>query len=480
MLTSMRLKNFKCWEDTGEVELSRITMLFGANSSGKSSIIQALLLLKQSANSRNKKQILNFGSDDDPVRLGSFDNVIFSGDIRNSLEFQLEWEPIHFSEIEIKEELYKIEHLKFKNKISSEPYTTKQGHTFGGIRLNNFTYSFHSLDAQPISIGMESIGVRYLNRMIDEGFGLEVVNTKSNLSQSDLTLDDPNYFFSFPEKLRTQYQNTDALFGLEYDLNVQLDNILYLGPLRSEPKHYYSWTPDQGNITDIGFHGENAIHVLLANKYRLSAMQFLTSDNDGEYNTRRLQAAEVTVASWLEKLGLIESFEIIKQLDNLYSVDVQTRGSKYKTSLSNVGFGISQILPVLVLCATAAPGSTLLLEEPEMHLHPKAQSALADIFIDAIKFNTIQIIVESHSEHLLTRLQRRMAEGELSETGISYERVRTYFCEQNPSKSILKPLELNEFGYIKNWPEDFFGDELAERSAMLDAMIARKQTANAK
>jgi predicted ATPase len=108
--------------------------------------------------------------------------------------------------------------------------------------------------------------------------------------------------------------------------------------------------------------------------------------------------------------------------------------------ITDVGFGVSQILPVITLCYYVPRGSILLIEQPEIHLHPKVQAGLADVFIDAIKTRDIQIILESHSEHLLRRLQRRMAEGAFESKSASL-----YFCETGTGESVLKKLDLDLF-----------------------------------
>ena len=131
--------------------------------------------------------------------------------------------------------------------------------------------------------------------------------------------------------------------------------------------------------------------------------------------------------------------------------------------LPDVGFGISQVLPVLVQCFYAPPGSIILMEQPEIHLHPSAQSALADVMIDAIKSRenysdrNIQLIIETHSEHFLRRLQRRIAEEKISQ-----DEVSAYFAKISGAQPILEPLEIDLFGNIRNWPEHFFGDEMGD------------------
>ena len=99
-----------------------------------------------------------------------------------------------------------------------------------------------------------------------------------------------------------------------------------------------------------------------------------------------------------------------------------------------------------------------------MHLHPRVQSELADVFIDIAFARQIQIIFESHSEHMLTRLQRRVAE-----QAISPEDVALYFCENDGKESSISQLQLDKCGSIANWPEDFFGDAMGETAAIVSA-----------
>jgi len=115
------------------------------------------------------------------------------------------------------------------------------------------------------------------------------------------------------------------------------------------------------------------------------------------------------------------------------------------------------------------------MEQPEIHLHPQVQSELADVFISAIKARengkerNVQLIVESHSEHFLNRLQRRIAEGELAP-----DDVAIYFCRRSGVSAELEPLRLNLYGEIENWPDNFFGDEMADISARTVAAMHRK------
>ena len=135
-------------------------------------------------------------------------------------------------------------------------------------------------------------------------------------------------------------------------------------------------------------------------------------------------------------------------------------------TLVDMGYGLSQFLPVLVLCYYAPEGSTLILEQPGIHLHPMVQSQLADLLIEVVNERKLQILVESHSEHLLTRLQRRIAEKQIDQNNVAL-----YFCRNNEGVSTIEKLDVDESGDIKNWPENFFGDVMGDMFAMTDKQV---------
>ena len=126
---------------------------------------------------------------------------------------------------------------------------------------------------------------------------------------------------------------------------------------------------------------------------------------------------------------------------------------------------------MLALCFYVPTGSTVLLEQPDIHLHPMAQSGLADVFIDVWEKRQVQVLVESHSEHLLQRWQRRIAEERFSQSEVSL-----LFCSPENGHSVMTPLQVDPYGSIKNWPEHFFGDQFGEIVARSEAMITRKRS----
>jgi hypothetical protein len=270
--------------------------------------------------------------------------------------------------------------------------------------------------------------------------------------------------YAFPDQVRTYYQNAQFLSDLEAAYEAAIDTIFYLGPLREYPQRDYLWA--RSRPTDVGQRGEKAIDAILA-----------ATEADRRLNLKwkaRLLPFQAMVAYWLRHLGLIRNFTVqeIAEGSNRWQAKLVTRDGASEVLLTDVGFGVSQVLPVITLLLYVPEGSTVLLEQPEIHLHPLAQANLADVLVYAATHRRIQIILESHSEHLLLRLQRRMAE-----EAISADSVKLYFCDTERSKSILTPLGLDLLGQIENWPPNFMGDAFGETAAAERARLRRLRAA---
>jgi len=131
---------------------------------------------------------------------------------------------------------------------------------------------------------------------------------------------------------------------------------------------------------------------------------------------------------------------------------------------------------VLVECFYAPANSIILMEQPEIHLHPRAQAFLADVMIDVINARedgqdrNIQLIIETHSEHFLRRLQRRIAED-----AVNKEQVAAYFADVSKTPARLEELRLDIFGNIENWPKDFFGDEMEDITEQSRAALQKRR-----
>lgn len=450
MLIELRIQNFKSWADTGEMRLAPITGLFGANSSGKTSILQFLLLLKQTVENTDPSRVLYFGGERSLVDLRSFFDVIHQHETSNDLDFSFHWGG---------EGILDPNSIYFNAKIGLDEY--QEPHN-SALLLKLFKYT-----VKDFVFGVEKTSQKVIRdgntisprsyRFLTEGFA-----RAPNLFPPEQPLyTSPGRFYGFPRDILPDAPRIIGNFIMLDDLVVKLEKLFerlfYLGPLREFPKPIYAWGGE--SLRDVGTRGEYAIPALLASKL--------------QKNGTRGETVEEHVARWLKKMHLIHDFSLKPLGENRreYEVRIQQHPGSAEVLLTDVGFGVSQLLPVLVLCYYVPEGSILLLEQPEIHLHPSVQADLADVFIEVAKTRNLQIILESHSEHLLRRLQRRIAENEK----ISSDQTALYFCEMKEGVSQLMPLHLDEYGNINNWPRDFFGDEMGDLVALTDAAMKRMQ-----
>lgn len=395
MLKKLRIKNFKSWKDTGVIDVAPITMFFGGNSSGKTSLLQFLLMLKQTAEARNYSgQVLNF---DGIVNLGNFKDVVRDHENKNSIDFL--------------------------------------------ISASQRAFSRYSCEEISASIAEEK------KSLIIKEFYAKL--PKKDKKREDLINSE------MQKKIKSEDEKDKVLrsirwSGLISDLTMFID---YIGPLRNFPERHYQW---KNNFpSEVGKRGEFTIQTIIASNLK-----------NGDL--------EKKIASALKKMGLIESFRvnpISKNRDDYYEVKVKKTKFSAEVLLPDVGFGVSQILPIITALFQSSEGTTLILEQPEIHLHPKAQIELADVIIDAVKERKIQVIIESHSEHFLTRIQTRIAD----ET-ISKKFAKLYFCKNEEGFSELEELKLNDSGDIENWPENFFGNQLEESANRVLSYLEKKKS----
>ena len=464
MIKNLRLVNFKSWEDTKDIKLSSLSGFFGTNSSGKTSLIQSLLLLKQTVESSDRKLTLDFGkAESSIVELGSFSDTIFKREDSRPLEFHLNWDLMNVLKISNpenpKETLFEDNEMGFSAIIDKTngdaPIVKEMNYVF-----NKGSFSFNRRSVKP--------RVQYLLESQKSDFSFKITPGRKWYSFA------PTKFYGFPDVVKFHYQNAGFLSDFQLELEQLFSRIFYLGPLRDYPKREYTWSGEQP--TDMGRRGERAIDAILVSDSR----GYKISRGKG----KKQWSLSQFVAYWLKELELIHSFNIkpLVEGSNYYRVWVQKTPESSEVLLTDVGFGVSQILPVITLCYYVPEGSTILIEQPEIHLHPKVQAGLADVFIHATKTRNIQIILESHSEHLLKRLQRRTAEFGLNgnEYSINNNNINLYFCETLKGSSAITALKLDTFGNILNYPPNFFGDDFGEIAAMTKAQIERQKPSTTK
>lgn len=448
MLTDLTLSQFKSWEKV-ELRLAPFTGLFGSNSSGKSSIIQAILMMKQTVESPDRAQVLNLGDEKGMTQLGTFRDVVHKHTDSELLGIEFSWRLLKSLRIQNPEKkndiLLEGNELDYRAEVgataSGQPYVSRMEYRFDGstFSLNLDGKSNYELLSEP------------------EG-RIELKRNRGRVWK----LPPPVKCYGFPDQVKAYFQNAGFLSDFELAFEELFGRTYYLGPLRESPKRQYTWAG--GQPADMGQRGEKVVDALLASAQRPEKVSL------GPH--RKKLTLQEMVAHWLQELGLISTFSVhpISKGSGIYRVVVKKSQTAPEVAITDVGFGVSQVLPALALCYYVPKGSIIILEQPEIHLHPSVQAGLADVFINAIKTRGIQIIVESHSEHLLRRLQRRIAEESFSQNDTAL-----YFCSMINGRSTLQPLQIDMFGGISNWPEDFFGDEFGEIAATERAILKRTQ-----
>jgi predicted ATPase len=211
------------------------------------------------------------------------------------------------------------------------------------------------------------------------------------------------------------------------------DGINYVSPLRAHPKRYYFLDKAKMNVYLDTLDGDAIAEIL--------------KDNAG---------LKSQVNTWLNKFNLKVNVEHLEDIIHR----LQVNQNSLDLDITDVGFGISQVLPVIIQGFLSHKGSITLIEQPEIHLHPKMQADLADLFIEIVSSRSSNpskyLVIETHSEYLLKRLRRR-----ISEKHISSENVAIYLIDPDNSAqgAVIKELKIEEKGQFA-WPVDFYGGEL--------------------
>ena len=440
MITHIKMQNFKSWQDSKKVELAPLTGFFGTNSSGKSSLLQMLLLLKQTVGHSNPREIVFFGDANSLVNLGSFDEVIHGHNSEESLTLEFG--------------------CKFKEPFKIGVYGKKPDGLVGDVLVLIDNFTFNTVIHE---VGMDPLIDRF--RYSFESCEIPEVEWKrGSLRHTDLLGQQNSQQISTMNCYGGPYQGQPhrLLRPLSFAFEKLFSDVYYLGPTRVDSQRRYSW--NGGHPHHIRQWGNQTVDALLSARVR--KLKTLHQEEEVPIEDR--------VSHWLQEMELAHSFSLdwASQGSKEYEVRIQKTPSSPSVTLVDMGYGLSQFLPALVLCYYAPVGSTLILEQPGIHLHPKAQADLADLLIEVVNKRNLQILVESHSEHLLTRLQLGIAEQK-----ITADETSLYFCENENGVSNIKPLEIDDLGNIKNWPKNFFGDVRGDLVKMTREQMKRQEKA---
>jgi predicted ATPase len=395
-LTEISVSGFKSFVEETRIHLGSLTILAGGNSSGKSSIMQPLLLMKQTIEAPYDPGALLL---DGP-------NINFSSG----------------------EQFIPIAHhlLDRPAVIAVELGIDSHIESRAGFMRSTFTWSIEkgiAIKSQRCRSQVFKVDITLLPEMTSEE-----ISQASPFYQRDMA----------PEQLRLVRERC-FLKVVEYDLsNPRYTGILramiHVRGLRGNPERIYKTAAISSSVFIGQF--ENYVASII-NKFQ-------------KENPEQL----IKIQEALKKLGLTD----IVQTQRLNDTQIELRVGRVlgqadptdTVNIADVGLGVSQVLPVIVALLVAEPGQLVYIEQPEIHLHPLAQIALSEIFADAAN-RGVRVVVETHSELFLLGIQSLVAEGKLDP-----KEVKLHWFTRNPDgSSKVTSAELDTAGAFGDWPQDF-------------------------
>ncbi|HAG83221.1 MAG TPA: hypothetical protein DCL61_19270 [Cyanobacteria bacterium UBA12227] len=429
-ITRISVQGFKSLYNECSIEIRPLTILAGGNSSGKSSIMQPLLLMKQTLEATY-----------DPGAL-----LLNGANVKFSLLEQL------FSNCGIN----KCADI-FSVRIEKNSQIINQHSPFIEVRFKRNT-SKNLLEV--IEMIVKVVGEAYsiyptmdndeITAIIPHLFwGIYKPLSEISLIPLNFKVVRNRCFFTF--QVSSIINSISMPFNIADFIELQIRNLIHVPGLRSKPERTYPTTAVGAEFTGIF---EN---------YVASVINYWQQKKD-----ERL----IELGKFLERLGLTWKIIAIRVNDVQIELRVgrlpNSNDTQDMVSIADVGVGVSQVLPVLVALLVAEPGQLVYLEQPELHLHPRAQAALADILADAAN-RGVRVVAETHSDLLLRRIQSLVAEDK-----ISHDKVKLHwFTRGEDGITKVDSADLDDAGTFGDWPEDFGDVDLKEESRYLDAAESR-------
>jgi predicted ATPase len=429
---NLRLRNFKCHKNV-DISLPKITLLTGANSSGKSSILYGLLSPFQSPS-----YPFYLSANGEYVNMGDFDEIVYCGDKslligidvdiksgQDSFFFKTDWT------WNKQNQLPKLHNLDFDGPFIR--LNLCAGKRRKSYVLNiNYDYDDEIVSIKDIETSKAlSILIKSIRSHEEKQSGKEypIKQFVDNINNFPKHIKNKSY-----PNLQQAVEDIKLLptFLINSTLNIfdTLNmNMNFISSFREEPERTYYQKFPAGKINRSG---DNYID------------QIVEWENQETEKLNHLKDI-------LKELNLTTSVRTRKLKGGRFELRVKpNRASRY-ASLSDVGFGISQFLPIAVADLQLDKGSTLIVAQPEIHLHPQVQASLANYFVSQSKKHAKRYIVETHSEYLLNRIRLLIVKGELRTSDVA-----TYYLEKNGSSSELYPIKFTKKGTIEGAPPGFF------------------------
>jgi len=519
MLKNWSIENFKPIVNSGELKLAPVTILAGLNSSGKTSLLQSILMIAQTLSNQvvDRPLILNGPT----VRLGTFEDVLsdfsatrsitcafelgesYEPDVEDPLDFGGSWNhkvKVQFSSANENSTSSAIEAAKviidniaiklmFESShfVPTGPFDEK---LFKNEIKNDFLFKRATEDE--LQQFLDGVAPEYL-RMTTYGRERHNYVGECNLDENLPDVDSPentiikeqfqvlatlSHFL--PSHLLRKAQNynpatskNENVLATEYLIHLDeavrqittffTSQVRYLGPLRFDPnttQRQFS----SGELDDVGSRGEHAALVYQSNQ--LAEIEYYNPFN------KKVEFATLQEAldSWIRYLGVADQIraEAAGISDIIWKVVLKPEQNP--RVLPDVGFGVSQVLPILVMGLLAPEHTLLIIEQPELHLHPRVQARLGDFFVGLSQCNK-QCLIETHSENLVNQLRYHI----VAAGGQEKSDCMIYFVAQDEKGAAqFEPVEISPQGNILNWPSGFFDETMHQEDKITAESIKRR------
>lgn len=537
MINAIELGNFKAFAHSQHIPIRPLTLIFGPNSAGKSSLIHGLLLAHHAIET-GELDTYRTSMGGESVDLGGFRQYIYRRDASRQLEWGITLDTayltgrlaellasVHEVSVALTIGVARDDHGQPLRDVA--PFVTSyemsaDGSTLlrmsrrrdGSLRLDRLEHE-HKVFRQVIRAIVETSTTSEIVTAADyEGIdeaiydlvprlsatierflphaltGLESLSHSGGQAMMLFPVSQGNRAKDLAAAVRFFLPRTlnDLIGGVTDAITAQLNTLRYLGPLRSYPPRHLTFSPQYDSNWLAG--GGYAWDVLRRNAdvretvnawlsapnrlqtpYELVVREFVSIN---ELDTALLEGLEALANDGLDvdyEPEVDKLKEIIREadIDTLKELILIDRRSHTVVSHRDIGIGVSQVLPVLV-STFGSENSIIAIEQPEIHLHPALQAEIGDVFIEsALGERKNTFILETHSEHLILRIMRRMrntANDELPEglPPITADDVAILYVQPHGSSSIVRKIELSEDGQLLSpWPGGFFEEGFRER-----------------
>ncbi|MFB9360224.1 AAA family ATPase [Actinoplanes nipponensis] len=419
-LIGMGLANYRCFVERQDIELRPITVVLGRNNSGKSALVRTPLVLSTGIRTDSPSPLdLDLLGED---VVDSFTDLLYGGRPHGSLQLDARVANPESTELAMSATVQNID--EYRQQVVSELTISSEGRSF-------------CLRWQPDG---NLSDLRY----VVESDGLterDVRVTFEGLLPSAIVGDPANG------------ERDRALLSMASAIRAGFGEVRYLGPFRDRPARYYRSPARMPN--NVGHSGEHTAGVLSLDLTR----------NQGKLLRQINRELKDSLPGWdVDILARGGVFNIVlrSQMDNTLAIN-----------LADTGTGVAQALPIFVQRALdvlypSADPVLEIVEQPELHLHPAAHAALADLYLRASSVSRQRFLIETHSETILLRLRRRIAEGTADPANIA-----VYFVESNGGASSTRRINISQDGGLDYWPDGVFSEDYQETKALASAQISR-------